>query len=100
MILNNNKLIIYLNYLLIIICFVLKLFDVLITFKVIRNGGVELNPLGFNFVTVFLGFMVIIPLLFINRIFTDKIISYLVSIGSISVITMLTVVIRQGVLLL
>lgn len=88
------------NYLLISICFVLKGFDVFITYLVIENGGVELNPLGFNSFTIIMGFIVIIPLIFVNILSQDKIILYIVNFSSIAMIVMIGIVINIGVVLL
>ena len=88
------------NYLLILVVFAFKGFDVLVTSLVLDNGGLELNPLGFNSFTILMGFVVILPLFFINIISKDKIILLIVGIGCVSMMGMLGKVIIQGVELL
>ena len=77
-----------------------KGFDVLVTSLVLNNGGVELNPLGFNSFTISMGFIVMLPLFFINIISKDKIILSIVGISCVSIMGMLGKVIIQGVELL
>ena len=88
------------NYLLIFVVFAFKGFDVLVTSLVLKNGGVELNPLGFNSFTILMGFIVMLPLFFINIISKDRIILLIVGISCVSIIGMLGEVIIRGVELL
>ena len=88
------------NYFLIGACFILKFMDVLVTFIVIENGGVELNPLGYNPLTIVCGFIVIIPLIIINILSVDREVLSIVSTTTIIICFMLLIVINQGVVLL
>jgi hypothetical protein len=54
------------NYIMIIQLIVLKIIDALLTVVGLSLGGIELNPLGFNFFTVFVGFSAAILLFPLN----------------------------------
>jgi len=88
------------NYVLIEICFVLKFMDVLITFIVIENGGVELNPLGYSPLIIVCGFIVLTPLIVINVLSIDWVVLSIVSSVTIIICFMQLTVINQGVALL
>lgn len=88
------------NYFLLIVCVIFKGFDVLITSLVINKGGVELNPMGFNLFTILMGFIILIPLFFINLLSKDRIILFIVGVSLIVNIGMVGFVINMGVVLL
>ena len=88
------------NYFLLIICVIFKGFDVLITDLVIKDGGVELNPMGFNLFTITMGFILLIPLFFVNLLSKDRIILLIVGASSIINLGMVGFVINMGVVLL
>lgn len=88
------------NYFLLIICVIFKGFDVFITDSIINNGGVELNPMGFNLFTIVMGFLLLIPLFFVNLLSKDKVILFIVGVSSTINLGMVGFVINMGVVLL